>query len=169
MEIQSSSPCRVVRSRIRVRSRRPSARRYLHKFGGSSTRRAGSVAVPVEQVILVDDQGQRLDVDALVEALRREPQRILADDEVGLVLYVGDLNLYTMKPTESGEFLASPVTEISRPRFSSRMLRKQIGATVLSVTADAVFVVREGNVLKKVRAEKLERGMVLASGEKVYR
>ncbi len=127
------------------------------------------MAIPVEQIILVDGQGQRLDVDALVETLRKEPQRILADDEVGLVLYVGDLNLYTMKPTESGEFLAAPVTEISRPRFSSRMLRKQIGATVPSVTADAVFVVRDGNVLKKVRAEKLEPGMVLASGEKVYR
>ena len=169
MEIQSSSPCRAVRSRIRVRSRGLSARRYLQKFGGSSKRRASSVAVPVEQVMLVDGQGQRLDVDALVETLRKEPQRILADDEVGLVLYVGDLNLYTLKPTESGEFLAAPVTEISRPRFSGRMLRKQIGATVLSVTADAVFVVRDGDVLKKVRAEKLEPGMVLASGEKVYR
>lgn len=135
----------------------------------SSDRKANSVAVPAEQIILVDGQGQRLDVDALLERLRKEPQRILADDEVGLVLYVGDLNLYSMKPTESGEFLAAPVTEISRPRFSGRMLRKQIGATVLSVTADAVFVVREGNALKKVRAEKLESGMVLASGEKVYR
>jgi hypothetical protein len=37
------------------------------------------------------------------------------------------------------------------------------------VTADAVFVVKDGNALKKVRAEKLEPGMVLASGEKVYR
>ncbi len=127
------------------------------------------MAVPVEQIVLVDGRGQRLDVDALVEGLRREPQRILADDEIGLVLYVGDLNLYDMKPTDSGEFLAAPVTEISRPRFSGRMLRKQIGATVLSVTADAVFVVRDGSVLKKVRAEKLEPGMVLASGEKVYR
>jgi hypothetical protein len=39
----------------------------------------------------------------------------------------------------------------------------------LSVTADSVFVVRDGNTLKKVRAEKLEPGMVLASGVKVYR
>ena len=76
---------------------------------------------------------------------------------------------YNLKPTDSGEFLARPVTEISRPRFSTRVLRKQIGATVLSVTADAVFVVRDGSVLKKVRAEKLEPGMILASGEKVYR
>jgi len=40
---------------------------------------------------------------------------------------------------------------------------------VLSVTADAVFVIRDGSTLKKVRAEKLEPGMMLASGEKVYR
>jgi len=79
------------------------------------------------------------------------------------------LGTYNLKPTDGGEFLAQPVTEISRPRFSTRVLRKQIGATVLSVTADAVFVIRDGGTLKKVRAEKLEPGMVLASGEKVYR
>ena len=94
-------------------------------------------------------------------------QRILADDEVGLVVYVGDFGIYSLKATESGGFLAQPVTEISRPRFSTRVLRKQIGGRS-SVTADAVFVVKDGNVLKKVRAEKLEAGMVLASGDKVY-
>jgi hypothetical protein len=124
---------------------------------------------PAEQVILVDSDGQAVEIDALVERLRNEPQRVLADDEIGLVLYVGGLGLYNLKPTESGAFLAQPVTEISRARFSTEVLRKQIGATVLSVTADAVFVVREGRVLKKVRAEKLEPGMVLANGDKVYR
>jgi hypothetical protein len=127
------------------------------------------MAVPAEQIILVDSDGQRVEVDDLVERLRAEPKRILADDEVGLVLYVGGLGIYSLKPTDSGEFLAQLVTEISRPRFSTRVLRKQIGATVLSVTADAVFVVQDGKTWKKVRAEKLEAGMVLASGEKVYR
>jgi hypothetical protein len=127
------------------------------------------MAIPAEQIILVYSDGQPVVIDALVEQLRGEPKRILADDEVGLVLYVGDLGLYNLKPTDGGEFLAQPVTEISRPRFSTRVLRKQIGATVLSVTAEAVFVVRDGSALKKVRAEKLEPGMVLASGEKVYR
>jgi hypothetical protein len=127
------------------------------------------MAIPAEQVILVNSAGQTVEVDTFVERLRREPKRILADDEVGLVLYVGDLGIYSLKPTDSGAFLAQPVTAISRPRFSTRVLRKQIGATVLSVTADAVFIVKDGNALKKVRAEKLEAGMVLASGEKVYR
>ncbi len=127
------------------------------------------MAIPTEQVILVNSDGQPIDIDALVERLRSKPERILADDEVGLVLYVGGLGIYGLKPTDGGEFLAQPVTEISRPRFVARILRKQIGASVLSVTADAVFVVRDGSTLKKVRAEKLEPGMVLASGEKVYR
>ncbi|GAH50274.1 unnamed protein product [marine sediment metagenome] len=127
------------------------------------------MAIPAEQTILVHGDGQPIDIEALIERLRGEPERILADDEVGLVLYVGDLGIYSLKPTDSGEFLAQPVTEISRPRFVTRILRKQIGATVLSVTADKVFVIRDGSTLKKVRAEKLEPGMVLASGEKVYR
>jgi len=127
------------------------------------------MAIPAEQLMLVDSTGQTVEIDAFVERLRGERNRILADDEVGLVLYVGDLGIYSLKPTDSGAFLAQPVTEISRPRFSTRVLRKQIGATILSVTADAVFVIKDGNALKKVRAEKLEPGMVLASGEKVYR
>lgn len=127
------------------------------------------MGIPEEQIILVNSDGKRVQLDALIERLRKEPERILADDEVGLVLYVGGLGLYTLKPTDSGEFLAQPVTEISRPRFSTRVLRKQIGPTVLSVTSDAIFVIRDGNTLKKVRAERLEPGMVLASGEKVYR
>ena len=127
------------------------------------------MAIPKEQIILVDSEGNRVDLDALVERLREEPERVLADDEVGLVLFVGGLGIYNLKPTDNGEFIAQPVTEISRPRFSTRVLRKQIGATVLSVTSDAIFVVRDGDTLKKVRAEKLESGMMLASGEKVYR
>lgn len=127
------------------------------------------MAIPEEQIILVDSEGKRVDLDALVERLREEPERVLADDEVGIVLFVGGLGIYNLKPTDNGEFIAQPVTEISRPRFSTRVLRKQIGATVLSVTSDAIFVVRDGDTLKKVRAEKLEPGMMLASGEKVYR
>lgn len=127
------------------------------------------MATPAEQIILIDSDGNHLEVEALIERLRGEARRVLADDEVGLVLYVGDLGIYSLKPVTSGEFLAEPVTQISRPRFSTQILRKQIGATVLSVTSDAVFIVRDGSVLKKVRAEKLEPGMELASGDKVYR
>lgn len=126
------------------------------------------MAIPAEQMMLVDGDGKPLRVDALVKRLRKDQKRVLADDEVGLVLYVGDLGVYSLRPTESGSSLSQHVTEISQTRFSTRVLRKQIGATVLSVTADAAFVIRDGEKLKKVRAEKLKVGMFLASGEKVY-
>lgn len=117
---------------------------------------------------MITKDGEPVEIDTLAERLRNETHRVLADDEVGLVLYVGDLGIYNLKSTETGEFLAQLVTEISRPRFSTSVLRRQIGATVLSVTADAVFVIRDGDTLKKVRADNLEPGMVLASGEKVF-
>jgi hypothetical protein len=127
------------------------------------------MALPTEQILLVDRHGQRIDLDAFVERLRSEPERVLIDDQIGFVAYVGDLDVYNLTPTDNGEFLAQKVNEISRPRFSTRLLRKQIGAAVLSVTADAVFVIRDGDTLKKIRADKLEPGMVLANGDKVYR
>jgi hypothetical protein len=128
------------------------------------------MAMPSEQVLMVDGDGEQIDVTKFMERLRREePERILADDEVGLVVHVGGLNVYSLEPTDGGEYLAKPVTEISCPRFSTPILRKQIGPTVLSVTTDAVFVIRDGGILRKVRAENLEVGMVLASGEKVFR
>ena len=126
------------------------------------------MASPREQFILVDTNGKRLNVDELVSSLCKDKLRVLADDDVGLVLYVGDLHIYELKPTGDGEFFAHEVTHISRPRFASRVLRRQIGARVFSVTADAVFVVREEGGLRKVRAEDLERGMILITGEKVY-
>ncbi len=126
------------------------------------------MAIPAEQILLVTKDGERIHIDELIDRLRSESKRILADDEVGLTLYVGDLDIYNLKPTSSGEFLAQLVTEVSRPRFAARVLRRQIGASMISVTGDAIFVIRRGNTLKKVRAENLEAGMVLALGEKVY-
>jgi len=127
------------------------------------------MAKPSPECLLVDATGRLIDMDALISRLRRESQRVLADDEIGLVLYVGDQGLFSLEPTDDGEFLASPVVEVSRPRFPTRLLRRQIGAKVVSVTADTVFIVRDGETLKKIRAEKLVPGMVLASGEKVFR
>lgn len=127
------------------------------------------MASPKEQLLLVDSEGKRIALDEFIEQLRYDESRVLADDEVGVVVYIGDLGLYEMTPTETGDYLARPVIQVSRPRFAVPILRKQIGARVFSVTADAVFVIRDGSSLRKVRAERLEPGMLLASGEKVFR
>jgi hypothetical protein len=126
------------------------------------------VAIPVEQFVIVDSNGKRIDVEKTTEELRRDEKRVLADDELGVVLYVGDLDFYSLKPIESGGFLAQKLREISRPRFSTQLVRHQIGPTVFSMTADTVFLIREGEMIKKVRADKLKKGVTLANGDKVF-
>lgn len=49
-----------------------------------------------DRPILVDSNHERVDVDELIERCRSNPNRILADDEVGLVVYVGDMDIYTV-------------------------------------------------------------------------
>jgi hypothetical protein len=126
------------------------------------------VAIPVEQLVIVDSDGKRIDVEKMTEELRQDDKRILADDELGVVVYVGDFDLYSLRPLENGEFLAQKLYEISRPRFSTQLVRHQIGPTVFSMTADAVFLIREGETIKKVRADKLKKGITLANGDKVF-
>ena len=123
---------------------------------------------PNEQIILVNSAGERIDTETVVNSLRKDSKRVLADDEFGTVLYVGDLDLYSLKPLDSGDYLAQKVTELSSTRFPQRLLRKQIGSVVLSVTEDTVFLIKDGDVIKKVRADALKKGMVLATGEKVF-
>ena len=126
------------------------------------------MAIPSKQLVIVDSSGKRIDVEKLVHDLLSEENRVLAHDEFGTVLYVGDLDLYSLKPLENGEFLAQKLREISRPRFPTQLVRHQIGPTVFSMTADTVFLIREGEMIKKVRADKLKKGVTLATGDKVF-
>jgi hypothetical protein len=126
------------------------------------------VAFPIEQLVIVGPDGKRIDVEKMTEELRQDEKRVLIDDELGVVIYVGDLDLYSLKPLENGEYLAQKLREISRPRFSTQLVRHQIGPTVFSMTADTVFLIREGETIKKVRADKLKKGITLANGDKVF-
>jgi len=126
------------------------------------------VAFPIEQLVIVGPDGKRIDVEKMTEKLRQDEKRVLIDDELGVVIYVGDLDLYSLKPLENGEYLAQKLREISRPRFSTQLVRHQIGPTVFSMTADTVFLIREEEMIKKVRADKLKKGITLANGDKVF-
>lgn len=126
------------------------------------------MAIPSEQLVIVDSVGKRIDVEKLVQDLLKEENRVLAHDEFGTVLYVGDLDFYSLKPIENGGFLAQKLREISRPRFPTQLVRHQIGPAVFSMTSDTVFLIREGETIKKVRADKLKKGVILANGDKVF-
>ena len=44
------------------------------------------MAIPIEQLVIVGPDGKRIDVEKMTEELRRDEKRVLADDEVGLVV-----------------------------------------------------------------------------------
>jgi len=130
-----------------------------------------------DKPILINSKHERVDVEALIDRCRSDCNRILADDEVGLVVYVGDLDIYSVSalghpetgkppPDPSGHW-ALKVNEISVIRFGESV-RRQIGSVVKTLSADSVLVIRDGDSLRKVRAADLEPGMILRSGEKVY-
>jgi hypothetical protein len=141
-------------------------------------KRKSSYHVLTHNPILFDGNRGRIRADELVERLRREPDRILADDEVGLVLYTGDLEVYTQSgigdpvsgspPLVSGGFHVRRVLQISVPRPEVPLIRRQVGSAVISVAPDSVFFVLSGSTLRRVRGEDLAPCMILASGEKVY-
>jgi hypothetical protein len=130
-----------------------------------------------EKPILFNARRERVDVEALIDRCRSDPNRILADDEVGLVVYVGGLDIYSVSalghpetgtppPDPSGHW-APKVNEISVIRFGESV-RRQIGSVVKTLSSDSVLVIRDRDSLRKVRAADLKPGMILRSGEKVY-
>ena len=130
-----------------------------------------------EQPILVNSKLERIEFDELVERCRNDPNRILADDDVGIVVYVGDLDIHTITgvghpitghapPDPTGHWVQK-VNQISVKRFGSTV-RHQIGSVVRTLDSDSVFVVRENETVRKVKAADLKAGMILDTGEKVY-
>jgi len=130
-----------------------------------------------EQPILVNSKLERIDFDELVERCRKDANRILADDDVGIVVYVGDLDIHTITgvghpitgdapPDPTGHWVQK-VNQISVKRFGSTV-RHQIGSVVRTLASDSVFVVRENETVRKVKAADLKPGMILDTGEKVY-
>jgi hypothetical protein len=130
-----------------------------------------------DKPILVNAKRERVDIDHLIERHRSDPNRILVDDEVGLVMYVGDLDIYAVTglghpetgdpPTDPSGYWAQKVNEVSVVRFGTSV-RRQIGSVVKSLSGDSVFVIRDGDALRKVKAIDLKPGMVLRTGEKVF-
>jgi hypothetical protein len=130
-----------------------------------------------DKPILINSKQQRIDVDDLIDQCRADPNRMLADDEVGLVVYVGDMDIYRVSalghpatgapaPDSRGNW-AQKVNEISIIRFGASV-RRQIGSVVKTLSADSVLVIRDGDSLRKIKAADLKPGMILRTGEKVY-
>jgi hypothetical protein len=130
-----------------------------------------------DRPVLINSKRERIDVNELIDKCRSDPNRILADDEVGLVAYVGDLDIYTVSgvghpetgdpPPDMKGHWVQKVNEVSLVRFGGSV-RHQIGSVVKTLSADSVFVIQDGDRLLKVKAKDLKPGMVLRTGEKVF-
>jgi len=134
-------------------------------------------SIATERPILFNGKHERVDVDELIDTYKKDPKRILADDEIGTVVYVGDLEIYrlsglahpkTGEPQSSDGGYLQKVVEISTVRFPARIIRRQIGSVVMSITSDSVFLVHDGMFIRKIRGEDLTKGMVLATGERIF-
>lgn len=130
-----------------------------------------------DRPVLTNSKRERIDIDELIKKCRADPNRVLADDEVGLVVYVGDLDIYTVSglghpetgdpPPDMRGHWVQKVNEVSIDRFGNSV-RRQIGSVVKTLSADSVFVIQDGDKLLKVKAKDLKPGMVLRTGEKVF-
>jgi intein/homing endonuclease len=123
---------------------------------------------PNHQFIIVDKNGNRVTIDEIFYRHGNEEKRIIANDEIGKSLYIGDLEYYSLKLLPNMKYISQRLNEVRSSRFSTELIRRQIGGTVLTVTADTVFLVKKDDHILKVRAEDLKKGMILTTGEKVY-
>jgi hypothetical protein len=130
-----------------------------------------------DKPLLLNSRHESINIDELIETCRASLERILADDEIGLVAYVGDLDIFTVtglghpvdgtpSPLPDGRWVQK-VNEVSIVRFG-KQIRRQIGSVVKTVDADSIFVIMDGSSLRKVKAGDLKPGMILKTGEKVY-
>jgi intein/homing endonuclease len=126
------------------------------------------MAIPREQILVMNSKGERINIDDLINSFSDDDPRVLVNDEIGKVVYLADLDLYQLQPLPDGNHLAQKITEMSSARFGTNLVRRQIGDKVLSVTSDTIFLVKKDEHIVKIRAEKLKKGMILATGEKVF-
>ena len=121
-----------------------------------------------DQFWLIDKDGNKISINEIFEQYGNDQKRILADDEIGKCLYVGDLEYYSVTQLPNKQYFYQKLKEVRLSRFNKGLIRHQIGATVLSVTLDTVFLIKKDNHIIKLRAEDLKKGMILVTGEKVY-
>ncbi|KAA6320894.1 hypothetical protein EZS27_029389 [termite gut metagenome] len=121
-----------------------------------------------ENLFLINSKGEEIEVDDLFNSFDDDSDRVLANDEIGVILYTADLDLFSLDVTSNGRLIPKKVNQISRSRFGASMVRLQIGGKIASYSADTIFHVQQDDYVIKVRADKIKTGMILSTGEKVY-
>jgi len=121
-----------------------------------------------ENLLLINSNGEELDIDEFFKSFSDDSDRVLTNDEIGTVIYTADLDIYSLEVTSNGQLIPKKVNQLSRSRFSTSIIRLQIGGKIASYSSDTIFHVKKDDYVIKVRADKLQKGMILSTGEKVY-
>ena len=121
-----------------------------------------------ENLFLINSIGEELDVDEIFNSHSDDSDRVLANDEIGTILYTADLDIFSLDITSNGELRPKKINQISKSRFGTAIIRLQIGGKIASYSSDTIFHVKKDDYVIKVRADKLKKGMILSTGEKVY-
>lgn len=120
-----------------------------------------------ENLFLINSNGEAIDIDKLFNNYC-DSDRVLANDEIGTIIYTADLDIFSIEITSNGHLIPKKVNQLSRSRFSTSIIRLQIGGKIASFSSDTIFYVKKDDYVIKVRADKLKKGMILSTGEKVY-
>ena len=118
--------------------------------------------LPKEGLLLYDKNGNRLDVEELINRVKADKDRVLIDDEKTLVLDLTGLDIYTDSLNfETGKKHRTSVTRLYSTKVSQEILRIEThGGAVIECTKDTILFVRgKGGTIKQIRADKLKRGM----------
>lgn len=121
-----------------------------------------------QNLLLINSNGDEINIDELFNIHSDDSDRVLANDEIGTIIYTADLEIFSLEITSSGHLIPKKVNQLSRCRFGTSIIRLQIGGKIASYSADTIFYVKKDDFLIKVRADKLTKGMVLSTGEKIY-
>ena len=121
-----------------------------------------------ENLFIINSNGKEIDIDELFNSFDDDSDRVLVNDEIGTILYTADLDIFSLEVTSNGQPIPKKVNQLSRSRFSTPMIRLQIGGKIASYSSDTIFYVKKDDYIIKMRADNLKKGMILSTGEKVY-
>lgn len=125
------------------------------------------MAVPEHGVTIYDKDDNIHKIGALVEELRKQPDRVLIDDEFGISIDISDLDYYVYSfDLEKQKNKKAKISTLHHRKKKAQILRVTLeNGVAVEVSEDTLFHVKmEDGQLKYVRADKLVPGMSVLSG-----
>ncbi len=125
------------------------------------------MAVPEHSVTIYDKDNNIHKISDLVEELKKQPERVLIDDEFGTSIDISDLDysVYSFD-IQKQENIKAKISTLHHRKKKSQILQITLGNGVaVEVSEDTLFHVKtEDGQIKYVRADKLKPGMDILTG-----